>query len=252
MAMAVDTVFMGTEPGKTSAEKGAGSRSGAWALAVAVSLAVNLALFSVMPLLTRRDGAQAPPPLALNPVDVVRIKRQEAPPRREKPKPTPRPEEMKKAPEQLKTETMPVNMRPPSLPFEFNPSLPSMQGDIRVDPDIGRIDLSAPLTRAPAGPPMPSRFEAGELDGPLQVRVRVPPVYPYRAKRREIEGQVTVRFVVSENGVVEEVEILEAQPEGVFEQSVRNCVLAWRFSPPRKDGRAVSAWKKTTIRFELE
>ncbi|MBN2564717.1 MAG: energy transducer TonB [Candidatus Eisenbacteria bacterium] len=94
-------------------------------------------------------------------------------------------------------------------------------------------------------------FEAYELDQAPTPIVRVPPAYPYGARERGIEGAVQVRMLVTTEGTVGDVEILEARPKGVFEDAVRRTVPQWRFSPGKIEGKAVTAWVITTIHFNL-
>lgn len=95
-------------------------------------------------------------------------------------------------------------------------------------------------------------FSVGQLDGPLAVLAKSPPVYPSAAKRRNIEGWIKIKFVVDEHGHVGHVSVLAAEPEGVFEQSVLQCVGTWRFKPGTIKGMAVKAQVEQTITFRLE
>ncbi len=61
-----------------------------------------------------------------------------------------------------------------------------------------------------------------------------------------------VKILVTEQGLVNKVEILEAKPKDVFEQSVIRCISSWRFSPGTVQGVPVKTWVITKIRFELE
>lgn len=94
-------------------------------------------------------------------------------------------------------------------------------------------------------------FEAYELDQAPTPIVRVPPAYPYGARERGIEGAVQVRLLVTTEGTVGDVEILDGRPKGVFEDVVRRTVPQWRFSPGKIQGKAVTAWVVTTIHFNL-
>jgi protein TonB len=78
------------------------------------------------------------------------------------------------------------------------------------------------------------------------------PAYPYRARRRNIEGWVRIRFLVDQRGRVNDLNVLESSPEGVFEGAVRDAVLRWRFRPGIRAGRSVDVWVETTIQFELD
>jgi protein TonB len=77
------------------------------------------------------------------------------------------------------------------------------------------------------------------------------PIYPHLAQRRGIEGWVEVSFLVSREGLVSREEVVQAQPEGVFENSALQALRAWRFSPGIKEGAAVDTWVVQVIRFKL-
>ena len=95
-------------------------------------------------------------------------------------------------------------------------------------------------------------FTAGQLDGPLTALTKTPPVYPRAAKQRNTEGWIKVKFVVNEQGHVDQVTILDAEPKDVFEQSVLRCMDEWRFKPGTVGGRAVKALVEQTISFKLQ
>ena len=59
----------------------------------------------------------------------------------------------------------------------------------------------------------------------------VAPEYPRGAERRNLEGQVTVRYNVTPEGEVADVEVVEATPAGVFERAVLRALEQWRYAP---------------------
>ena len=99
---------------------------------------------------------------------------------------------------------------------------------------------------------LPDIFAAGDLDQPLITLTRLPPVYPFEARQRNIQGWVNVRFVVTTRGTVERVTIVAAQPPGIFERSVIRCISGWRFRPGTIEGQPVNTWAETTVKFELK
>lgn len=210
-----------------------------WAWSALTALGMNLLLFLLMPHLMdpapKRDGVDTLIPQ----VNVVRVKRPDSLIKRKTPPPKPKKEKLPKPKEMLK---QPIRTKL-SLPFQVNPRLPGGPQTLAV-PDWTSVPMNADLSG--------NIFEAGQLDAPLTTLVRIPPVYPVRARRRSIEGWVKVTFVVDERGHVGNIAIVEAQPEGLFENSVRRCVSGWRFKPGTVEGMPVKASVETVIRFELE
>jgi len=95
-------------------------------------------------------------------------------------------------------------------------------------------------------------FESYELDQAPKAIVRVPPLYPYAAREKNIQGAVQVRMLINPDGSVGQVQVLDARPPGIFEDAVKRTVPQWRFSPGKIEGRPVAAWVVTTIRFNLD
>ena len=65
---------------------------------------------------------------------------------------------------------------------------------------------------------------------PVPVK-QVAPEYPKRAKRMGISGQVTVAFDISTDGKVQTPRVVEAKPEGVFDEAAVDAVSKWKFKP---------------------
>ena len=81
---------------------------------------------------------------------------------------------------------------------------------------------------------------------------RIQPIYPVEAKRRNITGRVEFRFLVDRDGRVKDVEILQAKPDGVFDQATIEAAKRWRFQPAKVKGSAVACWVRTAVDFQLE
>lgn len=200
--------------------------------ALAFALLVNGLLFFFLPLLTQKGPSrpEMTEPVAVN---LVRVREEEPPPPEEEP-------------------PVPEVEQPLEIPEFFTPELlrPEVQ-PLEMDPIPFRIELNPRLMGGPKLSLKPF-YEAGELDQPPRPLVKMPPVYPYKAKRLEIEGFVKIKFLVDEEGTVSRVSILDASPKGVFEESVLQTLPSWKFSPGRILGESVSSWVVTTIRFELK
>ncbi len=210
-----------------------------WVGAVAAALGLNLLLFLLMPRLMHQSPALPTIEKIVPNVQVTRLHRPEQEKKREIKPPEPPP-----PPPETNARSAPDRPAKPELkmPFEINPRLPSGPNTLNLPP----------LKTGPMMPGNVNIFSEGELDAPLTVLVRIPPVYPLRARRLGIEGWVKVSFFVNKSGKVENIRILEADPENVFDSSVRQCVSRWRFKPGTIDGTPVTARMITTIKFKLE
>jgi protein TonB len=79
----------------------------------------------------------------------------------------------------------------------------------------------------------------------------VAPVFPEAAKNRGVSGWVEVGFTVSQNGSVENVRVLNAEPKDVFDFAATQAVEQWRFEPPIRDGKPTSQPTKIKLSFNI-
>ena len=91
----------------------------------------------------------------------------------------------------------------------------------------------------------------GVPDGGLAPTILLEPQYPRDALRRRIEGEVEVAFTVLADGTVGEVEVIAANPPGIFEQAARRAVRGWQFLPRRVNGEPVSTRVRQVLEFRL-
>jgi len=211
---------------------------GAWTWALLSAMGLNLALFMLMPHLLNSAPAKPTFDTLLPQIQVVRLKRPESPVSRE----APRPPEVKRQQPAPQPDLNSAALQRPVWPFEINARLPGGPDTIALPP------LETNLKALGIG----DLFGVVDLDQPLITLTRMPPIYPLGAKRRGIEGSVTVRFIVNEQGSVEKATIIEAQPPDTFEEAVLRCVSGWRFQPGTVDGQPVRVWAETTIHFTLD
>ncbi len=194
-----------------------------------IALVVNVVLFALMMQLTKQRSApqDISEPVAINLVTLAPPE----PPRQEEAAPPVRPE------------------LTPQLDFTPDLTPPSLDmGGIDLGPAVS-INLGG-IAAAPVAEEVV--FESFELDQPPQVEMRVPPVYPFKAREQGIAGAVQVKLKINVDGSVGRVVILDARPKGLFEDAVRQCVPRWRFRPGMVAGEAVASWAVTTLNFDLE
>lgn len=94
--------------------------------------------------------------------------------------------------------------------------------------------------------------QLNELDTPPAAIYEASPLYPFVARRENIEGKVWVRFVVTKEGTVRDASIYKSTPAGVFDESALKTIMQWRFEPGIKDGEAVDSLVIQAIAFVLE
>lgn len=74
-------------------------------------------------------------------------------------------------------------------------------------------------------------------------------IFPERAARDGVNGKVTMLLLIGDNGIVNEIKVVEAEPAGYFEDVARIAFIDKRFIPARKDGRAVKSQILISISF---
>lgn len=70
----------------------------------------------------------------------------------------------------------------------------------------------------------------------LRILHMEPAVFPATALRRHREGWVDVDLIVGRDGLPREIEVVDAEPNGVFERSALGAVRRYRFEPYRYNG----------------
>jgi protein TonB len=78
------------------------------------------------------------------------------------------------------------------------------------------------------------------------------PVYPASALRNRVEGWVELEFTITETGAVRDIEVVDAQPRGVFESAAAEAVGQWRYRPSLANGQPAQRRSTATLRFSLD
>lgn len=82
--------------------------------------------------------------------------------------------------------------------------------------------------------------------------VQVEPRYPQKAIARKIEGYVVLRMQINEKGTVDSVEVVEAQPKGIFEREAIKAAWRYRFKAKLVDGKPVPQVATLPFEFNLK
>lgn len=195
-------------------------------LAFALAGAITVGLLLGMQALIKNSGTAMTEPAQGNVLDFVRLKQEEQVQKKErKPKKPPKPET-------------------PPPPMEQ----PQMAPDT-ASADSSGFDFSADVS-ADVGIGKGLALESG--DGEYLPIVKVAPVYPRRALQRGIEGFVIVEFTVDKTGKVTSPRVVQAEPEGLFDQAAIDAALKFKYKPRVMNGEptAVSG-VQNRITFEM-
>lgn len=216
------------------------------------ALLINALLFIVLPhfmVAQKRPAMAAHISGGFRMVDVLRFSaRKPAPPSKHFKDEDRQPEKQNTlAPEHFK---IPLQERKPTAPdinlktpaFDINPRLAA--GTTLSLPD--RNPSQAPTTD------FKRAYDQAHVDQAPMTIVKTRPAYPYRARRLHLSGEVRVKFLVDTGGQVRDIQIIQADPPDVFDNSVISALSRWRFAPGRLQGRPVATWVTTTIVFRLE
>ena len=191
-------------------------------------ITIAATLLWLMQWLVSRDTAivqqQPPPPV----MEFVRLKHETETRirKREKPEEPPPPEETPAPMPEMKQISQPMVSSP-----DINFSLPEIPF-VMDGPYIGPFSNS------------------GDRD--FMVIARIPPQYPYRAKRRGVEGWVKISFLITEQGLVKDAIVIDEKPKGVFDNATLRAVMKWRFKPRIEDGKPVATRAEQTVSFTLK
>jgi TonB family protein len=110
-----------------------------------------------------------------------------------------------------------------------------------------RKRLDAPMSEVADGKRV---FKLSELDAVPKFVSRKPPKFPSEMRNSGLEGVVTVRFLVGENGEVKNVEAVKASHE-MFAEAAREAVGSWVFEPGKKAGVPVNVQMTVPIVYSL-
>jgi protein TonB len=217
---------------------------------VLATLTINVLLFLSIPLLSEIEEREPATEYMGRPT-VVSYHEEERRQEREERKPK---EQKEREPRTLPQE--PPQPKPESV-SKPETDLDIQQPEFQLSKlEVGSVEVQPVQQEPQAGPRQTvgsprDTFSLGEVDRRPRLVSRVSPVYPYWARQQEITGTVVLKFLVNQDGEVERISVVRAEPEGVFEESAREAVQQWQFDPGYFDGDAVNTWVTVPIRFKL-
>jgi protein TonB len=142
-----------------------------------------------------------------------------------------------------------------SKPPAAQPQMQLPAFDLAVStPDMAMgVPVAAPQAPSPAAAPaFKEYYGMQEVDQVPIATLKPRPVYPYRARRLNLDGEVDVKFMVDASGQVSRISVLRSSPPDLFDDSVVAALSGWRFTPGKVKGRPVNTWVTTTIAFRID
>ena len=162
------------------------------------------------------------------------------------PAPPPQKRQQKKAETKPKTpqpelQPMRSQLEPLRTSMNLTMALGDIGGDFSVDFGVDAPALSEQVQALV--------FEIDDLDELPKPLTPLKPIYPTRASRRKIEGHVQVEFILTADGTVRDIKVLDSEPAGIFDNAAMRAIENWRLAPGQKDGKAVSTRIIQTVDF---
>ena len=81
--------------------------------------------------------------------------------------------------------------------------------------------------------------------------MKVSPKYPPEARKEKVMGMVTVETVITEEGVVEDIQVLES-PDDRLSAAAVEAIRQWQFDSALCDGKPVAVYYNLTVNFRLQ
>jgi periplasmic protein TonB len=95
----------------------------------------------------------------------------------------------------------------------------------------------------------PTYYPSKQLDVYPQPLTPIRLDYPDAAASARVDGRLTVLLLIDEFGVVNDVSVAEAKPEGYFEEATVAVFRAARFSPAQKQGHPVKSRVMLQVKY---
>ena len=118
------------------------------------------------------------------------------------------------------------------------------------EPSVGAGRGDGPLFQMQPAPSRPEPTPASQVDS-KPVRLSSPsPRYTEEARANNIQGSVSLRILIGDDGTVKQVRVVSALPYGLTEQAIAVAKQA-KFKPAMKDGKPVPFWAVMQLEFHI-
>lgn len=228
--------------------EGIGTLGTRFGLPFAGALVITLLLFQIMQFLIKPPDEIPRPPPSLNVMEIVELQ----------------PEQEDSTSDQASSAAPPSAPPPPALPSLSNLTIPVQQAP-SVNVSMPQPEVSADIGTGQSFGKAFGGFGSGTGSGkdgfgsgkgfkgkPLVPLSTARPQAPEHACKRGIEGWIEIVYVVTGEGRVADIKIIDAQPRGVFEASVIESVSEWLYERNYVGGKPVARQVKQKIEYKNE
>ena len=94
-------------------------------------------------------------------------------------------------------------------------------------------------------------YQLDQVDAPTKWIVHISPKYPKQAAEEKVEGWVKMSAVITENGKVTDINVLDSQPKGIFEKEAKRAFSKWFYKPALLNGKTVKVYREETVEFKI-
>ncbi|ELA7830629.1 energy transducer TonB [Vibrio alginolyticus] len=199
-------------------------------LALPASLLISVSLFSFMAWMVDKGNQRAPEASEAVRFDMVMVENE--------------------ADVQRRQRSVPEQPEPPQAPEPMDLS----QADTQMEPmsqmtPVSALGLNTALEGIAISAPNLNGTMGNQQALPLY---RVDPRYPSKALKRRVEGYVIMRFTIDATGRPKDIEVIEAEPERMFEREAIRALKKWKYQPKVEDGVSIEQFGQTAkVEFKL-
>lgn len=123
----------------------------------------------------------------------------------------------------------------PSVAAPSKPTASRAKVAARASPEKKRQDAPSVITEVADT----TYYAARQLDRYPELKAALELTFPAGVAASESSGYVLLLVLIDAEGHVNDASVVEAAPEGVFDEGAKSALLRARFKPALKDGRAV-------------
>jgi len=128
--------------------------------------------------------------------------------------------------------------------------LPVVAASAPATSDATVVNVPASSGPPSSTPPVSEARDPNSVAAVILQRVySVDPEFPEIAREHDLSGFVDLEFTVRADGTVTDVNVLKAQPRGVFENAAVDAVSKWRYRPIERNGLPINEHARLRLNF---